>query len=110
MSSDLKARVEKVVFDHFYPGPLAGSKARLAAGLINAFPLIEAEQQVNELIEAAEAYMKAPHQNAKRLVIALNAVKAVCPGQEEDSDYICGLCKSAVPSYQRDCGAMGCPC
>jgi len=42
-TEDLKAaierRVEGVVRDHFYPGPLAGSTARLTAALVEEFGL-----------------------------------------------------------------------
>ena len=36
--------VEDVVYHHFYPGPLAGSKTRLANALIDAFPALQGHE------------------------------------------------------------------
>lgn len=36
--------VEKVVYHHFYPGPLSGSTQRLANGLIDAFPHLQGHE------------------------------------------------------------------
>ncbi|USN13980.1 hypothetical protein KABACHOK_01440 [Brevundimonas phage vB_BpoS-Kabachok] len=36
--------VEQVVYHHFYPGPLGGSKTRLANALIDAFPALQGHE------------------------------------------------------------------
>lgn len=36
--------VEKVVYHHFYPGPLSGSTTRLANALIDAFPTLQGHE------------------------------------------------------------------
>lgn len=36
--------VEKIVYHHFYPGPLAGSTTRLARALIDAFPALQGHE------------------------------------------------------------------
>ena len=39
MSETMQERVERVVRNHFYPGPIAGSTERLAKGLASEFNL-----------------------------------------------------------------------
>lgn len=36
--------IEKVVYHHFYPGPLSGSTTRLANALIDAFPALQGHE------------------------------------------------------------------
>jgi hypothetical protein len=36
--------VEKIVYHHFYPGPLSGSTTRLARALIDAYPALQGHE------------------------------------------------------------------
>lgn len=36
--------VEEVIYHHFYPGPLGGSKNRLANALVDAFPALQGHE------------------------------------------------------------------
>ncbi|UTC28817.1 hypothetical protein MARCHEWKA_03050 [Brevundimonas phage vB_BpoS-Marchewka] len=36
--------LEQVIYHHFYPGPLGGSKTRLANALIDAFPALQGHE------------------------------------------------------------------
>lgn len=36
--------VEKIVYHHFYPGPLSGSTTRLASALIDAYPALQGHE------------------------------------------------------------------
>lgn len=40
----LPETLEKIVFHHFYPGPLSGSTTRLANALIDAFPALQGHE------------------------------------------------------------------
>lgn len=67
---DLQKRVERVVFESFYPGPVTGSTARLAVALLHEFPEIgappaptahrgELERQLGDPARAADLMRRA---------------------------------------------------
>lgn len=55
MSDSVQERVEKIVYEDFYGGPLSGSKERLAKALIREFGLSALTEPVEWVQEAVSA-------------------------------------------------------